>query len=318
MGGKQDSVVLSVIVPTYNIEKYIERCITSLATNLSSNSEILIIDDGSTDSSGNIAETLQNRYSNVKVFHKENGGLSDARNFGINQASGKYLMFVDGDDYVDESIGEIFKYLERNVDAIFVGLTFETMKKTWQINYKDEGELEGNANIVNKMLAIRTHKNSACMKIVKRQLILENNLFFQKGFSEDFNWTGRLFCYLESAISTDLNYYHYVYEREGSIMNSFAKSKFYDVITHAKSITDESERVCENKFVAKRIKQYIGFNIVSIFRNIKHCHTKQDKLDVEKLMKENIKYIKHQKSLFMKLFVLGGRIFGFGFMYKFT
>ena len=143
-------------------------------------------------------------------------------------------------------------------------------------------------------------------------------MFFQKGFSEDFNWTGRLFCYLGTAILTNLNYYHYVYEREGSIMNSFSKSKFYDVINHAHSIMNEVKKVCCNKSTEKRIKQYIGFNIVSIFRNIKHCHTKQDKLDVEKLMKDNIKYIKHQKSLLMKLFVLGGRIFGFRFMYKFT
>ena len=318
MSGKQEELILSVIVPTYNIEKYIECCITSLATNLSSNAEILIIDDGSTDSSGNIADTLQNRYSNVKVFHKENGGLSDARNFGINQASGKYLMFVDGDDYVDESIGEIFKYLERNVDAVFVGLTFETMKKTWQINYKDEGALEGNENIVNKMLAIRTHKNSVCMKIVRRQLVLDNNLFFQKGFSEDFNWTGRLFCYLESAISTDLNYYHYVYEREGSIMNSFSKIKFYDVINHANSIMNEVEKVDCNKLTEKRIKQYIGFNIISIFRNIKHCKTKQEKSEVEKLLKDNINLIRCQKSLLMKMFVLCGRMLSFRFVYKFT
>ena len=108
MSGKQKDVLLSVIVPTYNVEKYLEKCITSLATNLPNIAEILIIDDGSTDSSGLIAEEMKKTYSNVEVFHKENGGLSDARNFGIKQANGKFVMFVDSDDYVDNSIGCVY------------------------------------------------------------------------------------------------------------------------------------------------------------------------------------------------------------------
>lgn len=317
MGAKQKDVLLSVIVPTYNVEKYLEKCITSLATYLPNHAEILIIDDGSTDSSGLIAEEMKKTYSNVEVFHKENGGLSDARNFGIKQANGKYMMFVDSDDYVNNSIVEIFKYLDKDVDVVFVGFTIESLKKSRQINYAAEGLIEGNENVVKNALAIRTIKNSACLKVVKKDFILENNLFFNNGFSEDFEWTGRLFCHVNSAILTNLNYYHYA-QREGSIMNSFSKSKFHDIINHAKSITNEVERVCSNKIITKRIKQYVGFNIVSIFRNIKHCHTKQDKLEVEKLMKDNIQYIKHQKPLLMKLFVLGGRIFGFRFMYKFV
>lgn len=318
MGGKQKDILLSVIVPTYNVEKYLAKCITSLATYLPNSAEILIIDDGSTDSSGHIAEEMKKTYSNVKVFHKENGGLSDARNYGITKANGKYLMFVDSDDYVDNSIMEVFKHLDKNVDVVFVGFTIESLKKSRQINYAAEGLIEGNENIVKKALAIRTLKNSATMKVVKKDFILGNNLFFNNGFSEDFDWTGRLFCYINSAILTNINYYHYISEREGSIMNAFTKSKFHDIINHAKSITNEVERACSNKLVTKRIKQYIGFNIVSIFRNIKHCNTRQDRLEVEKLMKDNIQYIKHQKSLLMKCFVLGGRIFGFRFMYKFV
>ena len=95
--------------------------------------EILIIDDGSKDSSGDIAEDLQKKYSNVKVFHKPNGGLSDARNYGINKANGKYLMFVDSDDYVDSSICKIFEYIDKDVDVVFVGLNIETLTNSKQI-----------------------------------------------------------------------------------------------------------------------------------------------------------------------------------------
>ena len=314
----QNNVLLSVIVPTYNVEQYLEKCINSLTSNLTQDTEILIINDGSTDSSGEIAEQMQAKFKNVKVFHKQNGGLSDARNYGINKANGKYLMFVDSDDYVDETIKEIFQHLKSNADVIFVGFTIESNNKIKQINYNQIGLIHGNENIVNKCLAVRTIKNSAYLKVVNRKFILDHNLFFNNGFSEDFEWTGRLFCYVESAISTNINYYHYVAQREGSIMNVFNKSKFYDIINHANSIIYEVDKSCSNELVKKRIKQYIGFNIISIFRNINKCETKQDKLEIEKLMKSNMQHIKHQKSLLMKCFVLGGRMFGFRFMYKFA
>ena len=316
MNYNQDELLLSVIVPTYNVEKYLEKCIDSIASNLVNNTEILIIDDGSTDSSGQIAEQLQNKYSNVKVFHKPNGGLSDARNYGINQAGGKYLMFIDSDDYVDDSICDILKHLHKDVDVVFVGLNIETLKDNFPITYNPSEMIVGNKNIVYQNLAIRTHKNSACMKVVNRQFILDNNLFFNNGFSEDFNWTGRLFCHINSAIATDICYYHYIAEREGSLMNSFNKKKFYDIIQHADSIMDEINSTQLDKAVVKRIKQFIGFNIISIFRNINKCASKEDKMEVEKLLKDNYKYIKHQKSIFMKAFVLCGRIFGFRLMYK--
>ena len=315
---EQNSIELSVIIPAYNIERYIEKCVDSIVQNIGNNAEILIVDDGSTDSTGNIVDELEKKHNIVKALHKKNGGLSDARNYGIDRAVGKYLMFIDGDDYVDSSICDVFKQLKKDADVVFVGLNVENANGTKQINYKSSEILFGNKNITNKYLAVRTHKNSACMKIVKREFVIENKLYFRKGFSEDFEWTGRLFCHLNSAVSTDINYYHYFSVRAGSKMNSFNKQKFYDIINHANTIMQEVEAHQLDKSVEKRIKQYIGFNIISIFRNIKKCETKQDKIEVEKLLKDNMKFIKYQKSLLLKLFVLGGLIFGFRFMYKFA
>ena len=92
--------LISIIVPIYNIEKYLRECVDSLVNQTYKNIEILLIDDGSTDSSGKIADELANKDDRIKVFHKKNGGLSDARNYGIEKASGKYLSFIDSDDYV--------------------------------------------------------------------------------------------------------------------------------------------------------------------------------------------------------------------------
>ena len=316
---EQNSIELSVIIPAYNIERYIEKCVDSIVQNIGNNAEILIVDDGSTDSTGKIVDELEKKHNIVKALHKKNGGASDARNYGIDRAVGKYLMFIDGDDYVDSTICNVFEHLKKDADVIFVGLNVETLTDSKQINYKADDIVYANKNVVKKYLAIRTLKNSPCMKIVKRQFILDNKLYFRSGFSEDFEWTGRLFCHLNSAVSTDINYDHYFSVRAGSNMNLFKKQKFYDIINHANTIMQEVEATKQlDKFVVKRIKQYIGFNIISIFRNIKNCETKQDKMEVEQLLKDNIKFIKYQKSLLLKLFVLGGLIFGFRFMYKFA
>ncbi len=92
--------VVSVIIPIYNVEKYIVKCVQSVINQSYKQLEILLIDDGSTDSSGEICDTLLVEDSRIKVFHKENGGLSSARNYGIEQATGDYITFIDSDDYV--------------------------------------------------------------------------------------------------------------------------------------------------------------------------------------------------------------------------
>ena len=110
--------LVSVIVPVFNVEKYLKRCVESLIRQSYRNIEILLIDDGSTDKSGVICDRFIKVDNRIKVFHKKNGGLSDARNYGIDQAKGNYLTFIDSDDYVDELYVEILlkEILEKKAD----------------------------------------------------------------------------------------------------------------------------------------------------------------------------------------------------------
>ena len=94
--------LISVIVPIYNIEMFVERCIKSIVEQSYKNLEIILIDDGSTDSSGDICEKWKKFDSRISVIHKKNGGLSDARNFGLDVARGSYISFIDGDDFVND------------------------------------------------------------------------------------------------------------------------------------------------------------------------------------------------------------------------
>lgn len=109
--------LISIILPVYNIEQYMERCMNSLFRQTYENCEMILIDDGSTDNSGMICDRLANEHMNVRVFHKKNGGLSDARNFGIKRASGDYITCVDPDDFVDEDYVEYLYCLIQKYNA---------------------------------------------------------------------------------------------------------------------------------------------------------------------------------------------------------
>ena len=101
-----DEVLFSAVVPVYNVESYLEKCVDSLIRqeDMDGKLEILLIDDGSQDQSGRMCDQLAERYPQIKVYHKKNGGLSSARNTGIEQAAGQYVFFVDSDDYVDTEL----------------------------------------------------------------------------------------------------------------------------------------------------------------------------------------------------------------------
>ena len=109
MGMKNKGALVSILIPVYNIESYVERAVDSAVEQTYRNIEIVLVDDGSDDGSGNICDMLANKYSNVdiKVIHKENGGLSDARNAGVDIAQGEYIGFVDSDDWIHPRYLEI-------------------------------------------------------------------------------------------------------------------------------------------------------------------------------------------------------------------
>ena len=111
---------ISVIVPIYNVEKQLKRCIESLINQKKNNIEIILVNDGSTDNSGEIAKQYAKKYSDKIVYYdKENGGLSDARNFGIKKANGKYISFVDSDDYIDLNLyKDLEKYIKEDYDLV--------------------------------------------------------------------------------------------------------------------------------------------------------------------------------------------------------
>lgn len=125
--------MISVIVPVYNAEKYLHRCVDSILAQTYSDFELLLIDDGSKDSSGEICDEYAQKDTRVRVFHKENGGVSSARNLGLDNARGEWVTFVDSDDWIDSHFLEMFSAQISNVDIIFGGIN-ATDGSTWKLH----------------------------------------------------------------------------------------------------------------------------------------------------------------------------------------
>ncbi|MBR1540013.1 MAG: glycosyltransferase [Clostridia bacterium] len=107
--------LISIIVPVYKVEKYLDKCINSIVSQTYKNLEVILVDDGSPDSCGKMCDEWTQKDTRIKVIHKENGGLSDARNFGLDCAKGKYIQFVDSDDYIEKDMIEfLYKNLKEN------------------------------------------------------------------------------------------------------------------------------------------------------------------------------------------------------------
>lgn len=263
-------MLLSIIVPVYNVENYLERCIESiLNTTLSPIIfEILLINDGSTDNSAIICNKLATKYKNVHTYHKKNGGLSDARNFGIKKSKGMYIGFVDSDDFVSENaytllienaikhdadlvVGNAFKYI--NDDKIF--LKFKSRSQSFIIQKGEKFLIDSIRN--------NTMSMSVVLAIYKKELIIDHNLFFKKGLlHEDELWTPITYLASNKVVYINHNFYYH-YEREGSITQRIEKvQNSLDLL----SICHELDSIYSN-LVNKRSKKELKNYLCMLYLN---------------------------------------------------
>ena len=178
----------SVIVPLYNCEKFISDCLISLVNQTISDDlyEIIVVNDGSTDNGEEKVKEFKNKYNNIKLLSKENGGLSDARNVGLDNASGKYIIFIDADDYVETTLLEEVNKIINNQDFIIFGYytdTYENDKLISSIieNFSNN-TLDESINNMN-ILKFSNLVGFAWNKVYRKNFLDENNIRFEKGTS---------------------------------------------------------------------------------------------------------------------------------------
>lgn len=222
--------LISIIVPVYNVERYLEKCVNSIINQTYKNLEIILVDDGATDSSGNMCDELAKSDNRIKVYHKENGGLSDARNYGVERATGDYIGFVDSDDYIDsEMYEELYEAIKKeNVDVVECNL---------KIIYPDRVELfteQKYYNVYTKQeyleeyLKIEKIFGSACVRLIKSDIA--KKLKFPVGkLYEDTYYAYDLIEKVDRYVIMNNPYYNYLM-RENSITNTKFNPRIFDLI----------------------------------------------------------------------------------------
>ncbi len=211
---KNKSIKYSIVVPMYNVEKYIEKCILSIINQTYNNFELLIVNDGSTDSSADIINNIKDK--RIKVLNKKNGGLSDARNYGVKYSTGDYIWFVDGDDYIKEDSLEIINKKLSNEKCDLLIFKYYRVKDNKEFKNK---ELYYGFHDKRKIL-LCSKSPIACAKIFSREFYLKNKFEFKKGvYYEDLEIVPYIMSLTDKICYIDDYLYYYVI-RNNSIMNN--------------------------------------------------------------------------------------------------
>ncbi len=258
------SNLISVIIPIYNVEKYLEKCIKSVINQTYTNIEIILVNDGSTDSCREICEKYEKLDSRIRVINKENGGLSDARNVGINFSTGDYLAFIDSDDYVsDDYVEYLYNIIcEKNVDISVCGF-LEVTEDGKLVNNSEENNIKvfTDSDAIETMLYQREFDHSAWGKLYKRNLF--DNLRFPKGkLFEDIAIMYEIVSKVKNVgFGSKKNYYYLI--RKDSIMNKEFNINKMDLIEFSKKmVLFVDEKYPNLKKAARRRENISNFNLL--------------------------------------------------------
>ena len=207
---------VSVIVPIYNVENYIEKCLETLVNQTLEDIEIILVNDGSKDNSEVIVKRFLKNYPEKIVYlEKENGGLSDARNYGIPYAKGEYVAFLDSDDYVEKDMYEKMYTLAKKENSDMVQCNFY-----WEYIEEQKRKLGDLEEYQNKKEMIVKGRVEAWNKLIRREVLENPDIRFPKGLRyEDVEFTYKLAPYLEKVSFIDKPFIHYI-QRQNSISNS--------------------------------------------------------------------------------------------------
>lgn len=234
--------LVSIIIPVYNIENYLEECINSVEIQTYKNLEIILIDDGSSDKSGELCDEYAVKDDRVKVIHKKNGGLSEARNVGIETATGEYLYFLDGDDVIPTCTIEKLLNACENAGA---DVAFSGMKRF----FDELPQLQNNENImvvldkteaIRRMLLNDGCGHEACAKLYKK-IIWENERFPKGKIYEDYATLYKIMSKCKKIVILQENLYWYRI-RKSSIMHSGITQKNMQLLDISQEVTDYLEK----------------------------------------------------------------------------
>lgn len=219
----------SVIIPVYNVEKYINRCLKSILSQRYNDLEIILIDNGSTDCSGSICDIYANEDANISVYHIENHGVGSARNFGLSKARGEFIYFVDSDDYL---VGNLFAEFEDKLTPdldLLVFSYYNSFEQEMTEKNRTKKILPYNGSYdkydfskIFKDLFLSDMLYTVWNKLYRREFLIENNISFEKyELGEDVRFNLNAYRNVNKVYLSQDSYYVYVIGRKGSAMSSY-------------------------------------------------------------------------------------------------
>lgn len=222
---------ISVIVPVYNVEKYLNRCVDSILNQTFEDFELILVNDGSPDNCGNICDEYAQKDNRVKVIHKKNGGVSSARNVGIDIAQGEYIMFVDSDDWINENmLNDMYNMPDSDMKVSSIRMIGKDNSTEYIIDtkmYTQEDLLIGFFSEAFPIICFC----GPCCKLYKKDIIFNNAVRFNEDMSlgEDTYFNLNYIKHCKSIYTSEQIYYYYMRENSESLFTKFRLNMYYDV-----------------------------------------------------------------------------------------
>lgn len=280
--------LISVIVPIYNVEKYLERCINALLNQTYHNLEIILVDDGSTDMSPQICNSYEKKDSRVKVIHKENGGSSSARNMGIEVAEGQYIGFCDSDDYPEPDLYENLLKIFKDYNNVYIAQAMSSdyledgtlvkgpYRNSGKVNYIDREEMF-------RMLMLHVGDSSFCTKLIRAEYMKQFK--FPVGvLNEDFELLLRMNDGIPGIYSLEKNGYN-IELRGGSNSRNVFRQSYYDAIIQN---SNKAYAIMKEKYPQfwEETERFCFFQRLDYLLHIPVDEMKKDNVTYQKTMAE--------------------------------
>ena len=284
---------ISIIIPVYNVEKYLSACIDSILEQTFKDYEIILVDDGSKDTSGKICDEYEQKYQFIKTIHKPNGGQGDARNVGLHSATGEYVFFMDSDDllYSTKAFERISQESKTIPDVIFhKHIKWFEKDNTYSecnFNYQVPTENRPFSDVLCDLIDRNAYGNVGWNKVVRRELLTQNNIEFQTGISaEDNDWFYKVLLVMQSVALIDEVFYVYR-QREGSVTRGKSE-KLYEnlmwIISKWSKIVEEKKEKEGVKVILHDLAFQYCVAIINYCQASEKCLPKDDLIKYKYLL----------------------------------
>lgn len=288
----KNNIKISLIVPCYNIRKYLPRCIESILAQTYKNLEIILISDGSTDSTDEVIREYAKKDSRIIPIFKQNSGVSDTRNRGLDIATGDYIGFVDGDDYIEPEMYETLlkNAIENNADISHCGYQMVFPSRVDYYYNTGKKVIQDNKKGIRDIIVGDYVEPSPCIKIYRKNIVNNLRMPINIKINEDVLFNFYAFVNSKKSVYEDLPFYHYILRKGSAATSKINQNKLFDPVRVRKEIFEYSLKNLDNEIQSVAYSSYLN-SIINLYRVVSNSKLKEYKED-SFILKGQIKEIK--------------------------